>query len=181
MINKKVNKYMGEDKINIGDKAPLFKLDSYNAGLIDLAELLGSQKIVLIFSRYFGCPLCQLDLKELMERRSEIEEKGVKILYITQSGEKVASEFIEKESIKFPVIPSSKDELYSEYGLGVMDSEAIKQVKVRFKESIKAGIKHGEYEGWEKQGPGQFIINQEGKIIHAKKGWLDINSLLADL
>lgn len=172
---------MDENKINIGEKAPLFKLDSYNAGLIDLTELLGSQRIVIIFSRYFGCPICQLDLKELMERHSEIEEKGAKILYITQSGEKVASEFIEKESIKFPVIPSSKDELYAEYGLGVMDSEAIKQVKVRFKESITAGIKHGEYEGWEKQGPGQFIINELGKITHAKKGWLDIDSLLADL
>ena len=172
---------MGENKISVGDKAPLFKLESFNAGSIDLAELLGDQKVVLIFSRYFGCPLCQLDLKELMERNSEIEEKGAKILYITQSGEKVANEFIEKERIKFPVIPSSKDELYAEYGLGVMDSEAIKQVKVRFKESIKAGIKHGEYEGWEKQGPGQFIINQEGKIIHVKKGWLDINSILADL
>ncbi len=172
---------MGENKINVGDKAPLFKLESFNAGSIDLAELLGDQKVVLIFSRYFGCPLCQLDLKELMERHSEIEEKGAKILYITQSGEKVANEFIKKENIKFPIIPSSKDELYAEYGLGVMESEAIKQVKVRFKESIKAGIKHGEYEGWEKQGPGQFIINQEGKIIHAKKGWLDINNILADL
>ncbi|MFX1321591.1 MAG: peroxiredoxin-like family protein [Promethearchaeota archaeon] len=172
---------MGENKINVGDKAPLFKLESFNAGSIDLAELLGDQKVVLIFSRYFGCPLCQLDLKELMERHSEIEKKGAKILYITQSGEKVANEFIKKENIKFPIIPSSKDDLYAEYGLGVMEAEAIKQVKVRFKESIKAGIKHGEYEGWEKQGPGQFIINQEGKIIHVKKGWLDINSILADL
>ena len=172
---------MGENKINIGDKAPLFKLDSYNAGLIDLAELLGIQKIVIIFSRYFGCPICQLDLKELLERYFEIESKGAKILYITQSGEKVANELLKKENIKFPVIPSSKDELYAEYGLGMMDSEAIKQVKVKFKESIKAGIKHGEYEGWEQQGPGQFIIDQEGAIIHAKKGWLDIDSLIADL
>lgn len=174
-------KNMGENKVNIGDKALLFKLDSYNAGSVDLAELLENQKVVLIFSRYFGCPICQLDLKELMERYSEIEEKGAKILYITQSGEKVANEFIKEKNIKFPVIPSSKDELYAEYGLGVMDSEAIKQVKVKFKESIKAGIKHGEYEGWEQQGPGQFIINQEGAIIHAKKGWLDIDSILTDL
>ncbi|MFX1315040.1 MAG: peroxiredoxin-like family protein [Promethearchaeota archaeon] len=172
---------MEENKIKVGDKAPLFKLDSYNAGLIDLQELLGNQKLVLIFSRYFGCPICQLDLKELMERHFEIENKGAKILYITQSGEKVAKEFIIKENIDFPVIPSSKEELYAEYGLGMMESEAIKQVKAKFKESIKAGIKHGEYEGWEQQGPGQFIINEEGKIIHTKKGWLDIDSLLADL
>jgi peroxiredoxin len=45
---------MGKNELKVGDKAPLFKLNSYNAGLIDLETLIGTQKIVLIFSRYFG-------------------------------------------------------------------------------------------------------------------------------
>jgi peroxiredoxin len=102
-------------------------------------------------------------------------------LYITQSGEKVAKEFIEKEKIDFPVIPSSKDELYSEYGLGLMTAEAFTKVRSKLKEATKLGIKHGEYEGWEKQGPGQFVIDEQGTIIHALKGWLDIDSLLSVL
>ena len=169
---------MAENDINIGDKAPLFKIDSYNAGTIDLAELIGKEKIVLIFSRYFGCPICLLDLNGLLKRQSEIENKGAKILYITQSGEKITKEFIKLKNITFPVIPSSKDELYKEYGLGMMTPEAAKEVRSKFKESIKAGIEHGEYEGWEKQGPGQFVIDEKGIIIHAKKGWLDVSSLL---
>ena len=172
---------MTESKIKEGDKAPIFKLKSYNAGLIILADLIGKQKIVLIFSRYFGCPICQLDLKNLMKRHSEIEEKGAKILYITQSGEKIAKDFIEKEKIDFPVIPNSKDELYKEYGLGMMTKEAVLQVREKFKDATKQGIKHGEYEGWEQQGPGQFIIDEDGTIIHAKEGWLDIESLLENL
>ncbi len=172
---------MGKKDINEGDKAPLFTIESYNAGTINLAELIGDQKIVLIFSRYFGCPLCQLDLKTLLENKNAIKEKGGKILYITQSGEKVAKEFIEKEKIDFPVIPSSKDELYSEYGLGLMTAEAFTKVRSKLKEATKLGIKHGEYEGWEKQGPGQFVIDEQGTIIHALKGWLDIDSLLSVL
>ena len=172
---------MTENKIKEGDKAKIFKLNSYNAGLIDLADLIGKQKIVLIFSRYFGCPLCQLDLKNLMNRHREIEGKGAKILYITQSGEKIAKEFIENEKIDFPVIPSSKDELYKEYGLGIMTKEAMLQVREKFKQATKLGIKHGEYEGWEQQGPGQFIIDKDGTIIHAKEGWLDIESILKNL
>jgi hypothetical protein len=46
---------------------------------------------------------------------------------------------------------------------------------------MKYGFKHGEYEGWEKQGPGQFVIVEQGKFIHAKKGWLDIESILTVL
>lgn len=171
---------MGKNEINEGDSAPLFKLESYNAGMIDLAEL-RKDKIVLIFSRYFGCPICQSDFKALLERKSEIEAKGVKILYITQSGEKVAKEYIEKEKIDFPVIPSSKDELYAEYGLGLMTSEAVKQIPLKLKDVRKYGFEHGEYEGWEKQGPGQFVIDEDGKIIHAQKGWLDVDSLLVVL
>ncbi|GAG93772.1 unnamed protein product, partial [marine sediment metagenome] len=129
---------MGKNEINEGDSAPLFKLESYNAGMIDLAEL-RKDKIILIFSRYFGCPICQSDLKTLLERKSEIEAKGVKILYITQSGEKVAKEYIEKEKIDFPVIPSSKDELYAEYGLGIMTKEVVSQIPSKLKDVRKYG------------------------------------------
>ena len=172
---------MEKKDITEGNEAPLFKLDSYNAGTIDLVNIIGDQKIVLIFSRYFGCPICLSDLKELMTRKAEIEAKGVKILYITQSGEKIAKEYIEKEKIEFPVIPSSKDELYAEYGLGLMTPESVKQIPLKLKDVRKYGFEHGEYEGWEKQGPGQFVIDEEGKVIHAQKGWLDVDSLLVVL
>jgi peroxiredoxin len=171
---------MGSKDLKEGDIAPLFKLESYNAGKIDLAEFFG-QKVVIIFSRYFGCNICQLDLKNLLKSANDIQTKGAKILYITQSGEKVAKEFIEKEKIDFPVIPSSKEALYKEYGLGLMTAGAVTKVRSKMKEATKLGIEHGEYEGWEKQSPGQFVINEEGKVIHAKKGWLEIEGILSVL
>ncbi|MFX1377206.1 MAG: redoxin domain-containing protein [Promethearchaeota archaeon] len=171
---------MGTKDIKRGDEAPIFKLDSYNAGLIDLTKLKG-RKVVLLFSRYFGCPICQVDLKEIIRRKAEIEGKGAKILYITQSGEKIAREYIENEKIDFPVIPSSKDELYAEYGLGLMTAEAVKQIPLKLKLVKEYRFEHGEYEGWEKQSPGQFVIDENGIIIHALKGWLDVDSLLSVL
>ena len=163
---------MSKKKIKEGDKAPLFKIDSYNAGTIELGELIGKKKIVLIFSRYFGCPICQLDLNILLEKVPEIRNKGAKLLYVTQSGEKVAKEFIEKYKIDFPVIPSTKDELYAEYELGLMTAGAVTKVRSKLKEAVKLGLQHGDYEGWEKQGPGQFVIDEQGTIIHERKGWL---------
>ena len=168
-------------KLEVGDKAPLFKLDSYNAGTIDLGELIGKQKIVLIFSRYFGCPICQLDLNILMEAVPEINNKGAKLLYITQSGEKVANENIEKYAVDFPVISSSRKELYAEYGLGLMNEEAVKKVKSKFKEATERGFVHGDYEGWENQGPGQFVIGEDGNILHERKGWLLLPEIFAVL
>ena len=172
---------IGEKDLKVGDKAPLFKIDSFNTGTINLAELIGEQKIVLIFSRYFGCPVCLVDLNVLMKRKDEIEKRGAKILYITQSGEKIANEYIEKENIDFPVIPSTKDELYADYGLGLMTEDSMTKIRGKLKEAKNLGIVHGEYEGWEKQGPGQFVINTDGTILHTQKGWLDIDSLLSVL
>jgi peroxiredoxin len=165
-------------ELKMGNKAPLFKLKSFNEGIVDLKEYYKKQNVILIFSRYFGCPICQLDLNNLLKRQSEIEKKGVKILYITQSGDKVANEFVKQKNISFPVISSNKDELYKEYGLGMMTADAAKEVKAKFKEAIKAGIQHGEYEGWEQQGPGQFVIDTSGNLIHAKKGWLEVDKIL---
>ena len=171
---------MVKNKIKVGDKAPPFKLDSYNAGTIDLEQLIG-QKIVLIFSRYFGCPICQLDLNILMEVVPEINSKGAKLLYVTQSGEKVAQEFIAKYNIEFPVIPSTKDDLYEEYGLGLMTAGAFTKVRSKLKEAAKLGLQHGDFEGWEKQGPGQFVIGEDGNILHERKGWLLLPEIFAVL
>ncbi len=164
--------------IKEGADAPRFKLTSYNKGLVDLEKLIGNKKIVLIFSRYFGCPICQMDWNILLERQDEIKNKGATILYVTQSGEKVARKFIEERNVDFPVIFSPKEELYTQYGLGMMGIKTIAKVPKRLKEAKKLGIEHGEYEGYEKQEPGQFVIDEKGKIIHAKKGWLDIDAIL---
>jgi len=175
-------------KLKVGDKAPLIKAESYNAGQVDLDNLIGKQKIILIFSRYFGCPICQLDAKTLMEGLPQIESKGAVVLYVTQSSKEKANEFIEKENMRFPVIPGelipgtkNKYTLYSDYGLGKMTGGAAAKVLGKLRAAKKAGIKHGEYEGYETQCPGQFVIDLDGKLIHAKKNWLDLESILAVL
>ncbi len=169
---------MGKNKIKVGDKAPMFKKDSFNAGIVDLENLIGDTKIVLIFSRYFGCPICQLDLNILLENVQKIRDKGAKLLYITQSGEKIANEFIKKYHIDFPVISSTKEDLYDVYGLGMMSAGTFTKVRGRLKEAKAQGIEHGEYEGWEKQEPGQFVVDEKGMIVHAEKGWLFLPGIL---
>jgi len=176
---------MAKNKLKVGEEAPVFKADSYNQGSINLTELIGKQKIILIFSRYFGCPICQLDLKELMERLPEIEERGAKILYITQSGKEIAQDFIEEEDISFPVIPGTLIEgtkndytIYKDYGFCKMNAGTATKVPLKLRSAKKEGIEHGEYEGYEYQCPGQVVIAEDGKIIQIEKGWLDIDKLI---
>ncbi|MHA1341582.1 MAG: redoxin domain-containing protein [Promethearchaeota archaeon] len=175
---------MAKNKIKEGRKAPLFSKESYNAGKIDLKEILNqpdTKKVILIFSRYFGCPICMLEFQSLIENKKNILKEGVKLIYITQSKKEVAYEFIKKYDVDFPIIPSTKDELYAEYGLGKLTLSAIATVPKKLAVAKKAGFKHGEYEGYESQCPGQFIINKDGTISHMKKGWLDLNAIINNL
>ena len=68
--------------------------------------------------------------------------------------------------------------LYKQYDLGMMSIDAVKKVRGKLKETKKAGIEHGDYEGWEKQCPGQFVIGEDGNIIQAEKSWLDVESII---
>ena len=43
---------------------------------------------------------------------------------------------------------------------------------LKLKKVREYALVHGEYEGWEKQGPGQFVIDENGKVIHAQKDGL---------
>jgi peroxiredoxin len=173
--------FMGNNLLNVGDIVPFFTLNSFNCGVIDLKSFIQTQKTTLIFSRYFGCPICQLDLNELLQRQGEITTKGAKIVYITQSSVQIANEIIHSKDIKFPVIQSSRSELYAQYGLGLLSLSSITQIPVKLKKAKDAGIEHGPKEGWEQQSPGQFLLDTTGKIIHFKKGWLDVDDILTNL
>ncbi len=175
---------MTPKRLKVGEKAPNFSMKSYNNGTIDLKHILKknpNKKVVLVFSRYFGCPICQLDLQKFMNVKEQIEEKGGKILYITQSGSEIAKKKIQEWNIDFPVIPSTPNELYADYGLGLMTLSTTIQTPKRLVQAKKAGFEHGAYEGKESQCPGQFVIDSSGNLIHAKKGWFSPESLLRAL
>jgi peroxiredoxin len=53
-------------RVKPGDVAPDFAGDSVNMGSVTLNEFRG-HKTLLIFSRYFGCPVCHLEFDELRE------------------------------------------------------------------------------------------------------------------
>ncbi len=172
---------MAKQKVKVGSQAPLFALNSYNAGKIDLKQEFEQQKIVLIFSRYFGCPICLYELDLILKNSEALQKNGTKILYITQSGDSIANQYITEKKIPFPVIFSSKDELYKTYGLKMFTLGALTQVPSLLSKAKAQGFTHGEYEGWENQCPGQLVISTTGKILFYHKGWLELEKLLSQI
>ena len=164
-------------KVGVGDYAPGFSMNSVNKGLIELSRYSGAS-LVLVFGRYFGCPVCQDDFDELMELSGKTD---VPIVYFTQSLEGSARKYLEDYDIDFPVIPVPKVDgyrVYKDYGVGMMGFNTMLGILRRAGEVKNKGKVHGDYEGRETQSPADFVIDGGGKIIHENRGLFDADALL---
>ena len=169
-------------RVKPGDPAPDFAADSVNMGKVILSNLKG-HKTLLIFSRYFGCPVCQLEFDELREFLRG--HPSLKVLYVNQSLPESAGKFIEGKDINFPVIACPKvDGRYALYDLfGVGSLGPVSAIKILFKgwKAQRLGKRHGPYEGIETQSPAQFLFDEGGRIISAEYGLFDAEKLTTAL
>jgi len=170
-------------KVRVGDEAPLFTAESVNMGTVSLADLRGS-KVLLVFGRYFGCPVCMLDFDKLL---SMLEDglPGVEIVYLTQSSPESARRYIEGLDMGFPVVPVEEKDggypIYSDYGIGRIGVSQLPGLLRRSREARKAGKAHGPYEGKETQSPADFVIDEEGIVIWRHIGFLEPEKIVAFL
>ncbi|MCX6643451.1 MAG: redoxin domain-containing protein [Candidatus Bathyarchaeota archaeon] len=166
-------------RIQIGEEAPDFSIDSVNLGKVILKDFRG-RKLLLIFSRYFGCPVCQLEFDELAELLKLHPE--LKVVYVNQSSSESARKFLEGKDVKFPVISASriegKYELYELYGVGKLNPIALLEILQKARVARKSGKVHGTYEGVETQSPANFLLDENGKVLLADYGLFNLEKML---
>jgi peroxiredoxin Q/BCP len=168
-------------KLRPGDQAPPFSLESVNHGRVSLEDYRGKVTL-LIFSRYFGCPVCQYEWDELIDLR---EEAGIEVVYFTQSSPENARRYLEESPADFPVIPVPEEDgryrVYDDYGVGNFGLGTAVKLLMRAREARRAGKAHGEHEGRETQSPADFIVDGEGVIVRAHVGVFEAEEVLAAL
>jgi peroxiredoxin len=170
-----------EMKVRVGDEAPLFTAESVNMGKVSLEGLRGS-RVLLVFGRYFGCPVCMLDFDELL---SMFEDglPDIKVVYLTQSSPESARRYIEGLDVGFPVVPvAEKDReypIYLDYGVGRIAISQLPGLLKRSRKARRAGKAHGPHEGRETQSPADFVIDEGGRVVRAHIGFLEPEKILA--
>ena len=143
------------------------------------------RKTVLRFLRYYGCPVCQLELAELIENYDRFEALEVNLFVVMQSAGTVVASALEKEQIPFPLICDPEQKLYHALEIGNV-RKFLYPTRRLFQQCLKVlkkGIRHGAYEGNEKQAPAMFILDEDMKVIFAQygKNYVDIPSIDATI
>lgn len=171
------------ERLSAGEVLPDFVFDTpFEKGcrLAEFAKRAG--KTALVFLRYYGCTLCQLDIHQLAENYEKITADGGQLLVVLQSDPETISGQMQRKDLPFDIICDPRQTLYRKFGIkpaasmmGMMDAKTF----VKVAKAIASGYKHGKYEGNEQQLPAVLVVDDTCKLqyVHYGKSAADIPSV----
>ena len=108
-------------KLQIGDLAPLFKVEDSDGQLIDLSALNGS-KVVLYFYPKDDTPGCTAQACNLNENLSYLQANGFVVIGVSADSNKAHEKFKLKYNLKFSLLSDPNHDLLNAYGVWVEKS-----------------------------------------------------------
>ena len=168
-------------KLTITKKAPDFRFKTPWDDEVKFYDAVGNNPAVLIFLRYYGCPVCQMEMAKIKQEIELVSKKGGRVFVVLQSAPETIASLIKKNDFPFTIICDLQGKVFQLYGVeagGIIKylhpAGLIAAVK-----AISRGFRHGKFEGKETQLPAAFAMTAD-KIIkfgHYGKNISDMPSL----
>lgn len=158
-------------KIQLGMKAPDFTYQTPWSDNHTLYGTMNGKTTILMFLRYYGCRICQLDISRLIAGYDRIKEQDAQLLVVLQTEPAIINEHDNEEDIPFAFICDPEHELYELYEVGAPSpkeagGEMSSAIKEKLDEAITKGFIKYANNGKEiaTQVPACFIIDPDGII-----------------
>ena len=107
--------------LNVGDKAPDFKVKDQDGNWVSLKDFRG-RKVILYFYPKDNTPGCTAESCNLRDNYKELSKKGYEVLGISSDSEKSHQKFIEKYQLPFTLLADTEKEVHNQYGTWVEKS-----------------------------------------------------------
>jgi len=104
--------------LNVGDKAPDFKVDNQDGSAVSLADYKG-KKLVLFFYPRDNTPTCTKEACNLRDNYTEFQKQGYEILGISTDSAKSHLKFIDKHDLPYPLLADTDQSMHEAYGTWV--------------------------------------------------------------
>ena len=159
-------------KVKKGEKATDFTFNTDNMTGLKLSEVVkNADKTILHFLRYYGCRICQLDIRDYVKLHDEIKSKNAQLYIVLQSKPQTIKNATTEERFPFDIICDPDQELYKLYDIGSMTDETVRdeeKMAIARARIQASGLVHGEYEGNEQQLPALLIIDKDMNVLYDK-------------
>ncbi|MEP0177831.1 MAG: peroxiredoxin-like family protein [Paraglaciecola sp.] len=153
----------GDSALTVGSKAPSFILPDANGVQVKSSDLLDKGALVVTFYRGSWCPYCNLQLRALSQRLSEIHELNAELVAVSAQVPDESLSVVEKQELTFPVLSDQDAKLAEAFGVAwqvpAVLTEHMKNDRGLDLEKINNG------NGSILPIPATFIINQAGDIV----------------
>ena len=165
------------EKIQAGTKLNDFTFDTPFASGVALSDKVKeADKTVLLFLRYYGCRICQLEMREYTAAYDRLKAKNAQLLVVLQSPVSTMLAQTKPGEVPYDIICDPEMKLFQQFELHVAasketmtrpeDAEKIAEKRAKYDEY---GLVHGAYEGEELQLPGYFILDGGMNVLEAHR------------
>ena len=119
--------------LNVGDRAPAFRLPDSGRATVTSAELLAKGPLVVTFYRGAWCPYCNMDLQAIEAAASQIRSLGASLVAISPQTPASSSKSQRDNALSFPILSDHGGEIAAAFGLRWRVEEELKAVMTAFK------------------------------------------------
>lgn len=159
-------------KLTIGNKARDFRFKTPWDDEVSFYAAVGNNPTVLIFMRYYGCPVCQMEMAKMKQDIELVAKKGGRVFVVLQSAPETIASLITRDDFPFTIICDPEGKVFQLYGVepgGVFKylhpAGLIAAIK-----AISRGFRHGKFEGKETQLPAAFAMTGDKLIKYSHYG-----------
>ena len=104
--------------LQVGDKAPDFRVNDQDGNPVRLSDLKG-RKVILYFYPKDMTPGCTAEACNLRDNYRSMQKQGYEVLGISTDDEKLHRKFIEKEKLPFRLLADTEKQVHNSYGTWV--------------------------------------------------------------
>jgi peroxiredoxin len=159
-------------RLNVGNKAPDFSFNTPWENNLSFYREVGNKTAVLFFLRYYGCPVCQMEMSDIRRDINILKQRDTKVFVVLQSPPSTLKSLLRGEDWPFTIISDPQGDIFHLYHVeagGIFKYMRPAGLVAAIK-AISHGFRHGKFEGKETQTPAVFTVSSDKTVTFAYYG-----------
>ncbi|WP_046246807.1 peroxiredoxin-like family protein [Hymenobacter terrenus] len=160
-------------RVQARQSARNFSTVDTNGQPVSLASLKG-HRVLLLFMRNVGCPVCNRRMYELLEQANYFQAHNLTVVAVYESTPEHLREYLTGQPMPFVMVPNPDQSLYQLYGLEISASKVLNSLfhggLSKAREGKKLFTQPMKQDGNKNRIGAEFLIDEQGTVAVAHYG-----------